>query len=120
MITRLVKVSPQFFSGMMSPLIQETIKSSVASAIKSLKTTILQPILEASKTLQDRVNKQDILIQKHQEKTRNSLHFNNLTVDTSQKGEDMIHGVVHFWCQAEKNQWSRCWTVSSIWKKSKR
>ena len=27
---------------------------------------------------------------------RNSLRFNNLTVDTSQKQEDMIHGVVHF------------------------
>ena len=29
---------------MMAPLIQETIKSSVASAIESLKTSILQPI----------------------------------------------------------------------------
>ena len=33
---------------------------------------------------------------KEQYGRRNSLHFNNLTVDTSQKGEDTIHGVVHF------------------------
>ena len=27
---------------------------------------------------------------------RNSLRFNNLWIDTSQKKEDMIHGVVRF------------------------
>ena len=126
-------------SDMMAPLIQETIKSSVASAIESLKTSILQLILETNKKLQESVNKQDIKIQQQQEKIkeqgrqlsvnkdiiteleaenrllcselasmklninnleqygrRNSLRFNNLTIDTSHKEEDMIHGVVRF------------------------
>ena len=117
-------------SDMMAPLIQETIKSSVASAIESLKTSILQPLLETNKKLQESVNKQDIKIQQQQEKIkeqgrqlsvnkdiiteleaenrllcseldsmkinvnnleqygrRNSLRFNNLTIDTSQKEE---------------------------------
>ena len=38
-------------SDMMTPLVQESIASSVTSAIKSLKTTILQLILETSKKL---------------------------------------------------------------------
>ena len=105
-----------------------SIKSSVASAIESLKTSILQPLLETNKKLQESVNKQDMKIQQQQEKIkeqgrqlsvnkdiiteleaenrllcseldsmkinvnnleqygrRNSLRFNNLTIDTSQK-----------------------------------
>ena len=124
---------------MMAPLIQETIKSCVASAIESLKSSILLPILETNKKLQESVNKQEITIQHQQTMLedqkrqlsvnqdiiteleaenqllcseldslkinvnnleqygrRNSLRFNNLTVDTSQKEDDMIHAVVTF------------------------
>ena len=55
---------------------------------------------------------------------RNSLRFNNLTVNTSQKEKDMIHGVVLFMNinkmpSREKNI-DRDGEKSSIWKKCKR
>ena len=46
---------------MMAPLIQETIKSSIASAMESLKLTILQPILDTNQKLQENVKKKIII-----------------------------------------------------------
>ena len=45
---------------MMAPLLQETIKSSIEAAIKILKLTILQSILDTNIKLHESVKKQNI------------------------------------------------------------
>ena len=47
---------------MLAPLIQETIKSSVTSAIECLRETILQPILDNNNKLQECLNQQSVKI----------------------------------------------------------
>ena len=47
---------------MLAPLIQETIKSSVTSAIECLRETILQPILDNNNKLQESLNQQSVKI----------------------------------------------------------
>ena len=51
---------------MLTPLIQETIKSSVAAAIDCLRETILQPILDKNNKLQEALNKQSAKIEQQQ------------------------------------------------------
>ena len=51
---------------MLTPLIQETIKSSVAAAIDCLRETILQPILDKNNKLQEALNKQSVKIEEQQ------------------------------------------------------
>ena len=48
---------------MLTPLIQETIRYSIDSAIVGLRDTILQPILDNNQKLQDNINKQNIRIE---------------------------------------------------------
>ena len=48
---------------MLTPLIQETIRYSIDSAILGLRETILQPILDNNQKLQDSINKQNIRIE---------------------------------------------------------
>ena len=51
---------------MLTPLIQETIKSSVAAAIDCLRETILQPVLDKNNKLQEALNKQSVKIEQQQ------------------------------------------------------
>ena len=55
-------ISPVLFE-MLTPLIQETIRYSIDSAILGLRETILQPILDNNQKLQDSINKQNIKIE---------------------------------------------------------